>query len=276
MTYEKTDEIRAFLQEKRYLQNVSSQTIVLYESCFKAFAGATDSIEVVKERVVALRERGVSPVTVNTYLRHIKCFYLWQGKEWKIPWLKEETKILETLSADHVSSLIRYKAVGTNLLRAHMVALVLLDSGLRISEALGLGKADVDFDQLTMRVDGKGGKERLVPMSLELRRMLFRWQQGQSANLMFATRTGSKLTVRNFQRDFKQLCKKLSITGVRCSPHTLRHTFAVNYLRKGGNLEFLRRILGHSSILTTQKYLRSLGVEDLQAVHNGLSLLGRT
>src|SRR5260370_22955938 len=87
--------------------------------------------------------------------------------------------------------------------------------------------------------------------------------------------TGPSFTVRNFQHDFKQLCQKVAITGVRCSPHTFRHAFALNYLRRGLNLESLRRILGHSSILTTQKYLRSLGVEDLQAVHNGLSLLTR-
>ncbi len=50
--------------------------------------------------------------------------------------------------------------------------------------------------------------------------------------------------------------RNLDVGGVRCSFHTLRHTFAVNYLQRAGNLEFLRRILGHSSILTTQKYLR--------------------
>jgi integrase/recombinase XerD len=61
--------------------------------------------------------------------------------------------------------------------------------------------------------------------------------------------------------------------GASLSPHTCRHTFACEYLRRGGNLEFLRRILGHSSILTTQKYLRSLGVEDLQAVHDQFSAL---
>ena len=66
--------------------------------------------------------------------------------------------------------------------------------------------------------------------------------------------------------------RNLDVGGVRCSFHTLRHTFAVNYLRRGGNLEFLRRILGHSSI---QRYLRSLGVEDLQSVHSELSLLTR-
>ena len=81
------------------------------------------------------------------------------------------------------------------------------------------------------------------------------------------------MTVRNAQRDLKALCERAGITGVRCSPHTLRHTLAVTYLRKGGNLEYLRRILGHSSILVTQRYLQSLTPEDLQQVHNHLSPL---
>ncbi len=61
---------------------------------------------------------------------------------------------------------------------------------------------------------------------------------------------------------------KCGITGVRFSPHTLGHSFAVNYLRNGGNLKYLRRILGHSSLSTTQRYLRSLGVEAIQEVHH--------
>jgi len=81
--------------------------------------------------------------------------------------------------------------------------------------------------------------------------------------------------VRNAQRDFKVLCERLGIAGVRTSFHTLRHTFAVNYLKAGGNLYYLQRILGHSSITTTEKYLRSLGIEDLKKVHDGLSLLSR-
>jgi integrase/recombinase XerD len=81
------------------------------------------------------------------------------------------------------------------------------------------------------------------------------------------------LTVRNFQRDLSAFGQRLAISGVRLSPHTLRHTFAVSYLRAGGNLYYLQRILGPSSITTTERYLRSLGVADLQKVHNGLSLL---
>jgi integrase/recombinase XerD len=92
---------------------------------------------------------------------------------------------------------------------------------------------------------------------------------------LLPTRSGGKVSVRNIERDFKTLFKQIGIEGVRASPHTIRHSFAVCYLRNGGNLEFLRRILGHSSLITTQKYLRSLGVEDLAAVHNSLSPLAR-
>ena len=145
-------------------------------------------------------------------------------------------------------------------------------------------KEDVNWDTLSLRVKGKGNKHRLIPFSHELRKILFRYASDgrrsksmgtPSTSILFGTKYNTQLTTRNFLRDFKILGKELGITGVRFSPHTLRHTFAVNYLRRGGNLEFLRRILGHSSILTTQKYLRSLGVEDLQAVHSGLSLLAR-
>jgi integrase/recombinase XerD len=276
MGYEFSEEIRAFLQEKRYLQNISPKTITLYESCFKAFNGATDSIEDVKERIVVLRTRNVSPVTVNTYLRHIKCFYKWKGKDWKIPWLKEEQKILQTFSPEHIKKFLSYtpsRKLGER--RIHALVCLLLDTGLRISEGLSLTKEDIDFDNLVLRVLGKGNKHRLVPVSSELRKILWRYMQRPTPKFVFGTKNNTQITVRNFLRDFKKLGKKLHVTGVRVSPHTLRHTFAVNYLKRGGNLEFLRRILGHSSILTTQKYLRSLGVEDLQAVHSGLSLLTR-
>ncbi len=78
-------------------------------------------------------------------------------------------------------------------------------------------------------------------------------------------------------RSLLLLGKGLKISGARVSFHTFRHTFALSYLRAGGNLFYLSRILGHTSVTTTEKYLQSLGVEDLQAVHDRLSLrnLGR-
>jgi integrase len=71
-------------------------------------------------------------------------------------------------------------------------------------------------------------------------------------------------------REFKPLAATINIVGLRFSPHFLRHTLAVNYVRSNGNVLYPERTLGHSS---TNRYVRSLGIEDLKAVHNGLSLL---
>jgi site-specific recombinase XerD len=225
--------------------------------------------------------RGVKPVSVNSWLTGVRAYGIWLWKEGhlkekpRIELLKCEKKILATFGEQHIKALINWKPVGSNQARAHTMGLVALDSGLRVSEMLSLPRQNVDFDNLVLRVQGKGNKQRLVPMSVELRKSLCRYLGKHNHALVFATRTGTALTVRNSERDFKVMCQKAGIEGVRCSWHTLRHTFAVNYLRAGGNLYYLQRILGHSSISTTERYLRSLGIDDLKKVHDGLSLLSR-
>lgn len=272
-----------FISERKYLHNVSPRTVAWYSQGFKAFAGC-DTREQIIKRIGELRDRGVAAISVNSYLRIINAYHMWLHKEHgkerlKIPRLKEEQKILNTFSSEQVKALLAYRPSGRNLRRAQVVASLILDTGLRISEALGLTEEKLDFDNLCIKVAGKGGKERLVPMSFELRKILWRYTKstgdGKARRLVFGTKYNTRLTVRNFLRDFKQLGQKLAITGVRVSPHTLRHTFAVSYLRAGGNLFYLSKILGHTSVKTTERYLQSLGIEDLQKVHDGLSLLSR-
>ena len=279
MTYENSEPIRAlvqqFISERKYLLNVTPKTIIWYGCGFKAFAGAVDSLEAAKQRVGELRERGISSITVNSYLRCINAFWKWQGKDWKIRRLKEEQQILATFNPEHVHRLVHWKPVGRNQTRAHTIAMVALDTGMRISELLSLTRQDVDLDNLVLLVHGKGNKQRLVPVSIELRKTLYRHLAKHQHARLFTTRSGTPLTVRNSERDFKVMCGQAGIVGVRASWHTLRHSFAVNYLRKGGNLYYLQRILGHSSISTTERYLRSLGIADLQRVHDALSLLSK-
>jgi len=273
MTYEYSEEIRAFLQEKRYLQNVSPKTILLYESCFKSFPALDEPA--IRNRVVEMRTAGLSPVTVNTYLRHIKTFFLWKGLKWSLPWLKEEQKIIATLTPEQIRRLAAFKPKGINQTRTHTSALLILDGGYRVSELLTLPFEHCDFDNLVVKVRGKGGKHRLVPFSVEMRKTLFRYATKHSGpgRLMFGTRNRTPVTVRNFQRDLKLIGQKTGMTGVRFSPHTLRHSFACEYLRNGGNLYYLSRLLGHSSVKTTEIYLQSVNVDQLAAVHDRLSPL---
>lgn len=272
-----------FLQERTYLKGVSSQTLRYYRWVRRAFlpilhqptkAGMLECVQ-------KLLADGVSPTSINTYLRGLKAYTRWLHEEgelreiFKVQFLKTEEKVLATFSPEQVKRIINGKPVGSNETRAQAAALTALDSGLRIGELLCLTRADVDLENLILRVKGKGNKHRLVPMSIELRKLLYRHLGKHKHALLFATRNGTKPTQRNLSRDFKLLCKRVGVAGVRCSFHTLRHSFAVGYLRAGGNLFYLSKILGHTSVKTTERYLQSLGIEDLQKVHDGLSLLSR-
>jgi integrase/recombinase XerD len=172
--------------------------------------------------------------------------------------------------------MIRAKPAKFAARQAHMATVVILDTGLRLSEVLALTRDSVDLDGCTIRVRGKGNKQREAPFSTELRRFIFKHLKNvlnRRDDNLFHTHRGRQLTVRNFLCDCKLLGRScgLSVRG----PHWLRHCFAVNYLRRGGNLEYLCRSPGHSSISTTQIYLRPVRIEDLQSVHDSLPSLAR-
>ena len=153
-----------------------------------------------------LRGRGLSPITINSYLRCINAHLRWLHEEHKhdllrIPRLREEQKILATLIPDHVKRLIQFVPNRRNLKRAHMLTLVLLDTGLRFAEALNLEWERIDLDNLVLRVVGKGGKNRVVPFSFECRKVLYRRKQQSKSDLVFPTRSGVVSGQRNVARD---------------------------------------------------------------------------
>lgn len=270
-----------FIRERRYFKNVSPATVEWYEQSFRAFSGAWETKQALGQRIADLLTAGIQPVSVNTYLRCIRAFLRWAYAEghlsaiFPVPKLKHEEKVIATLRPDQIQRILRARPKNTTERRLHTLALTLMDTGMRIAEALRLEQGDLDFDSLLIRVCGKGGKQRLVPMSLELRKVLFRFVGARRSGPVFATRSGTRLGQRNTLRDFKAFGERIgAITDVRFSFHTLRHTFALNYIRSGGDVFRLQRILGHSTLEMTRRYV-NLQTEDLQAVHDRLSLLTR-
>ena len=264
-------------------ENVTPATVVWYRASFAALQRFHPSDEYSKQSlaafVIALRDGGVKPISCNTYCRAVNAYLRWLHEEGylndllRIPPLKTENKIVATFSSTQVNTFLRWKPRRFGEWRLHALIAMLLDSGLRIEETLGITRDQLDLENLLVKVKGKGQKYRVVPISFELRKVLFRWLSRNRFSLLFPTMQGGKLGQRNLLRDLKLLGRKLGITGVRVSFHTFRHTFAVNYLRAGGNIYYLARILGHTSVKTTERYLQSLGVEDLRAVHDRLSIL---
>jgi integrase/recombinase XerD len=284
-----------FLRERVYLHNITPKTRDYYVTAWKACvrsqptapARAADSPVLTRADlqhfVVHLRERGVKPVTCNCWLRGLNAFGGWLHTEGKIPLpvrvppQREEKRLLPLLDEPALRLLISYRPKTFVQWRVHAVVSTALDTGCRIEELLTARLVDFDFNNLLLTVVGKGRKQRKVPCSTELRKLLFRFGKAKErvdvrSELMFPAREGGRWEHRNARRSYYCLLNRLGLpqTGF----HLLRHTFATQYLRNGGDVVRLSIILGHSEVSTTMKYLHLL-TEDLQRPHEGLSILNR-
>jgi integrase/recombinase XerD len=278
-----------FLAQRRYLKNVTPSTIEWYQTAFKALQKAHDTPtpaftkSSLQQFVVSLRQRGVKPISCNTYIKALNAFCLWLRDEGhhtdrlELSLLKVEQRIIQTLTDEQLQLLLTQKPKRFDQWRLHALVCLLLDAGLRIEEALTLRRSDVDFDNLLVTVFGKGRKERRVPFSFELRKVLFRYDQVRTTQCprcerFFPSRRGSSWDQRNSLRGLHLLQEKLVLPMFGW--HRLRHTFATNYLRQGGDIVRLSMVLGHTQITTTQRYLHLL-TEDLSASHQKVSILNR-
>jgi len=152
--------------------------------------------------------------------------------------------------------------------RERALILLLLDTGLRLAEVTGLRVGDLRPDG-TMRVMGKGSKERIVPLGATARRALQRYvaERGvvRPADPLFMGRWGRPLCRKSIQVAIAGLGRRAGV-ATRCSPHTFRHTFAHSYLVNGGDVFSLQQILGHTTLDMVRRYV-SLTEADLVARH---------
>lgn len=266
------EKFEQFIRERIYLKNVSPRTVEWYRESFKWLVKFPLTEAGLKEFVIAMRQSGLKPVSCNGRIRVANAFLKWLESPLKLSRLKEEEKIPATFHDRDITRLLAWKPLTATGRRLHTIVCTLLDTGLRADEVLSLRTPDVDLDNLLLSVHGKGNKQRKVPMSRELRKILWRYLQGRDGSFLFSTREGTKLGRRDLLRDLKQLCRKLGFEPPERTVHALRHTFALNYIRMGGSQFHLMKILGHTSMEMTRKYV-NLQTEDLQAVHNELSML---
>jgi integrase/recombinase XerD len=264
-----------FIRERRYLSNVTPATLEWYKYSFKWLRTESPSQDELKDAVLRMREKGLKATGCNSAIRAINAYLRWAGSPLKIPQLKEPQLILPTLTTSQVPLLVNWKPKGFYQQRLHLLVLILLDTGCRITEALTLRVNDIDFDNMLVTLDGKGRKQRRVPFSFELRKVLFRHireYERKSDGLLLSSRSETKLGRRVVLRDVKLLCKRLGFDPPSRTLHAFRHTFAVNYLRRGGSVFHLQKVLGHSTLEMTRRYT-NLMTEDLSAIHQRVSLL---
>lgn len=228
------------------------------------------------------QQKGLTGHTINCYLRAIRAFWSWLVAEeiieinpfdkLKIP--KAPKKVITPFSGEQIRALLSAINTSSSIgYRDWTVILTLLDTGVRVSELTDLKLINVNLEQRYLKISGKGNKERVVPIGALIQRTLARYIGKYRPALayplsdnLFLTKAGMPLTPNRVETVIEQYAKKAGIEGVRASPHTFRHTFAILYLRNGGDIFTLQQILGHETLEMVRNYV-CLAQYDLQEAH---------
>lgn len=217
--------------------------------------------------------------TLRIYAMTVKVFLSWciQEEEFEdlvtpkvlrqIQLPRSDQGIIETFTPEQIESLFRATEHQPFPVRDKALLSVLLDAGIRAAElcSLTLNCIWLDADDSYIKVVGKGRKEREIgPLGktsrIALRRYITRYRnpKEKGEQHVFLNRTGEPLTPSGLGQVIRQLGAAARIKDVRCSAHTCRHFFACSYLLNGGDLYKLSRLMGHTSVKITERYLQAV------------------
>ncbi len=210
----------------------------------------------------------LSPGAIASYVRSIRSFWSWMENEKFIdhnPFTqvkppKVPVKIVDPLTPKEVSQLLKVIPRKSHQgYRENCIILTLYGTGLRISELLNLGLPNVDFNSAQIKVMGKGAKERTVYMGPSVYKALFKyhsqWRPKVATDHFFVHENGRKLTRFYVEHRVQAYVIKAAITK-QCTPHIFRYSFAIQFLRNGGDPFTLQKILGHSTLDMTRRYVQ--------------------
>jgi len=188
---------------------------------------------------------------------------------------KVPRQVIQPFTRDHVVRMLT--VCGDTFIGCRNQAIVktFVDTGLRLSELAGIQLTDLDFDNGTIKVMGKGAKERRVRMSQETQKAILKYllrRRNDSLPCLWVTEEYKPMRPRGISSMVRRMGELAGIRQVvRCSAHTFRHTAAIQYLRNKGDQFTLQIMLGHSSLEMSRRYVSTLGVEDMLKVHQTAS-----
>lgn len=221
-----------------------------------------------RQFVAGERTRGLSKVTIARRVATTRSFFRFLHRDGYSPANpslgltrpKQDRKLPKFLSVEEAMRLVEAPSGdGFAACRDRAILETLYSTGLRVSELVSLKVRDVDLIGGSLRVTGKGRKERLVPVGSYSVRAIREYlktlkpQAREDHQPMFQNRLGSTLTDRSVRRILNGYLQKVSIQQ-KISPHALRHSFATHLLDRGADLRSVQELLGHSSLATTQIY----------------------
>ena len=224
----------------------------------------------------------VKPSTIATYHRHIGALLRWIVAEGgleasplaRIPSPVDRADQIEPFTEEQVHALLAAAKRSRNPRRDEALIQFLFDTGIRAAEVCDLRFSDVDMTaRRAMIREGKGGKARPISFGKVATKALWQYlkeDRREAEEPVFISERGDALTPSGLLRLIKRLGASAQIHTARCSPHTFRHTFAVSFLRNGGNQMSLMAILGHTDLKMTARYVK-LAQADVERQHQQFS-----
>jgi site-specific recombinase XerD len=199
------------------------------------------------------RERKLAPATIARRLAAIRSFLRYTLGAARVPEVtlgaRRPRRLPEAPKPAEVDAVLAaFEGDGPLALRNRALFELVYSAGLRAAETVGLDLADVDFDQELVRVRGKGGKERAVPLGEQAALWLARYLRDSRPELARGAVDALFLSARGRRLETSTLRRLLR------HPHRLRHAFATHLLEGGADLRTIQELLGHSSLSTTQVY----------------------
>jgi tyrosine recombinase XerC len=272
----------------RYLEiekNYSAHTILNYSLDLKEFKDflkdtPIEKVDhlVLRKYLAELKQKNLKNRTVNRKLSCLRSFFKFLFREGYIKsnptklisGPKQEKNLPSFLTEEEVLKLLENIPLkDEHNFRDKAILETFYSTGMRISELVGLNISDIDFISGTVKVRGKGKKERLLPIgekAISALKDYLERRKKKDEEAVFLNRFGKRITGRAVRDIVAKYVKLVSIkTGV--SPHTLRHSFATHLLERGADLRSVQELLGHTNISTTQIYTH-LTTEKLKQIYN--------
>ncbi len=271
----KTDIFRQYIDYLKIDKRASKNTILSYQSdllMLEEYLNGKDPISLSRDDIVSFlkvrSDNGISTRTnahTITILRDfykflIKQSYIKSNPMDMIDSPKMYKKLPKALSVEEVDKLLNIKLQTPYDYRNKAMLELMYATGMRISELINLKLTDIDFENETIRVLGKGSKVRQVPIgeyAMKYLNIYIKYYRSyfvkETSDYVFLSVRGDKMTRQAFFKILKQIARKQGI-DTDFSPHTIRHSFATHMLEAGADLRSIQELLGHESISTTQIY----------------------
>lgn len=266
--------VAAFLAHLQVERNASPHTLAAYQRDLQAlqqWAGQQDINDVLllqaedlRAFVAAGHRAGLSARSLQRRLSACRSFYAWHLRHGRIAASpvagirapKAQRKLPQVLDADEAVQLVELPTNAPLGLRDRALLELFYSSGLRLSEVCALRWRDLDTATALVQVQGKGRRERLVPVGSHALNALAQWRAdsgGADEAPIFPGRNGGPISQRAIQLRIKQLAQRQGLFK-HVHPHMLRHSFASHILESSGDLRGVQELLGHADIATTQIY----------------------